>query len=188
MMALPTSSSSPLPFCVCCGFIRLLNRVTYSRLQRHSSPFQRFSAAHFHLSAVLALLRCFVLQHISSAATFLLSLSFSTSAMVNLNAKFQISASNHKEFYIYYLAKHSKQWTRRIHLIGTAIGVVGAAASAVRMDAFGAAVSIAVGVAICWAGDAMVEKTSPTTFKNPIWSTVSNFKMVASILTGDMNI
>ncbi|CBZ24662.1 conserved hypothetical protein [Leishmania mexicana MHOM/GT/2001/U1103] len=108
--------------------------------------------------------------------------------MVSLSAKFQISASNHTEFYIYYLAKHSKKWTRRMHLIGTAVGVVGAAVSAVRMDVIGATVSAAVGVAICWAGDTAVEQTQPTTFKNPIWSVMSNFKMVASMLKGDMRI
>ncbi|KAG5484895.1 hypothetical protein GH5_08361 [Leishmania sp. Ghana 2012 LV757] len=108
--------------------------------------------------------------------------------MVHLSAKFQVSASNHKEFHIYYLAKHSKQWTRRIHLIGTVVGVAGVAVSTVRMDAIGAAVSAAVGAAICWTGDAVVEQTQPTAFKNPIWSLMSNFKMVASMLKGDMSI
>ncbi|KAG5484509.1 hypothetical protein LSCM1_07882 [Leishmania martiniquensis] len=108
--------------------------------------------------------------------------------MVNLSARLHISASNHKEFHIYYLAKHSKQWTRRMHLIGTVVGVVGAAVSAARMDAIGAALSAAVGAAICWTGDAAVEQTQPTTFKNPIWSVMSNFKMVASMLKGDMSI
>ncbi|CAM37444.1 conserved hypothetical protein [Leishmania braziliensis MHOM/BR/75/M2904] len=108
--------------------------------------------------------------------------------MVNLSAKFHISASNHREFHIYYLAKHSKKWTRRMHLIGTAVGVVGTAVSAMRMSAIGATVSAVAGVVICWAGDAIVEKTQPTTFKNPIWSVMSNFKMAASMLKGDMSI
>ncbi|KAK7198963.1 hypothetical protein NESM_000863700 [Novymonas esmeraldas] len=108
--------------------------------------------------------------------------------MVNIGAKFQISASNHKEYHIYYMAKHTKAWTRRAHLIGTAVGVIGVAASAARVDAVGAAVSAVVGVVVCWAGDILVEQTQPTSFSRPIWSVMSNFKMVTAMLKGDLSI
>ncbi|KPA75718.1 hypothetical protein ABB37_08268 [Leptomonas pyrrhocoris] len=108
--------------------------------------------------------------------------------MVNISAKLDVSASNMKEYYVYYLAKHSKQWTRRVHLVGTVVGAVGVAASVARLDAIGAAVSAAVGTAICWAGDAAVEKTQPTTFKNPLWSVYANFKMVGEMISGKMSI
>ncbi|CAJ1019390.1 Protein of unknown function (DUF962), putative [Leishmania shawi] len=65
---------------------------------------------------------------------------------------------------------------------------VSRAVSVMRMSAIGATVSAVAGVMICWAGDAIVEKTQPTTFKNPIWSAMSNFKMAASMLKGDMSI
>jgi hypothetical protein len=108
--------------------------------------------------------------------------------MVNINAKLDVSASNMREYYVYYLAKHSKQWTRRVHLIGTVVGAIGAAVSVARVDPIGAAVSTAVGAAICWAGDIGVEGATPTTFKNPIWSVYSNFKMVGQMFSGSMNI
>lgn len=108
--------------------------------------------------------------------------------MVNLSAKLDVSASNMREYYVYYLAKHSKQWTRRVHLIGTVVGAVGVAASAARVDAVGAAVSAAVGAAICWAGDLAVEGSQPTTIKNPVWSVMANFKMIGEMLSGKMNI
>ncbi|KPI82779.1 hypothetical protein ABL78_8210 [Leptomonas seymouri] len=108
--------------------------------------------------------------------------------MVNVDLKVGVSPSNTREYYVYYLAKHSKQWTRRLHLIGTAAGAVGVAVSASRLDTVCAVVSVAVGVAICWAGDIAVEGVQPTTFKNPLWSVYANFKMVAEMLTGKMSI
>lgn len=108
--------------------------------------------------------------------------------MVNINAKLDVSPSNMKEYYVYYLAKHSKQWTRRVHLIGTVVGAVGVAASAAQANPIGAAVSAAVGAAICWAGDLAVEQAQPTTLKNPYWSVYAHFKMVGEMLSGKMNI
>ncbi|KAG5509873.1 hypothetical protein JKF63_07518 [Porcisia hertigi] len=108
--------------------------------------------------------------------------------MVNLSAKLEISPSNHKEFHLYYLAKHSKIWTRRLHLIGTVVSVFGVVVSAVRANIIAAFGSVVAGVAICWVGDAVVEHTQPTAFKYPIWSVASNFKMVSSMLKGDMGI
>ena len=108
--------------------------------------------------------------------------------MVNISAKLDVSPSNKEEFYVYYLAKHSKQWTRRAHLIGTVVGAVGVVASAARVDPIGAAVSVAVGTAVCWVGDFAVEGTKPTALKHPIWSVYSNFKMVGEMISGKMDI
>lgn len=108
--------------------------------------------------------------------------------MVEISAKLGVSPSNFKEYYAYYLSKHTKQMTRRAHLAGTIVGAVGVVVSAVRADPIGAAVSAAVGAAIVWAGDFAIEQTQPTTFTNPIWSIQAHFKMITSMLKGDMSI
>lgn len=108
--------------------------------------------------------------------------------MVNITPKLEISFSNHKEFHLYYLTKHTNQWCKRLHLIGTVVGVVGAAVGAVRMDPIMTAGSVVVGTLTAWAGDYGLQKQTPTTFKNPLWSVWSNFEIVKAMLKGDMSI
>lgn len=106
--------------------------------------------------------------------------------MVAINSNLEVSATNYPEFHAYYLANHTNLWCRRMHLVGTAVGVGGVTLNAIRMCARSALSSAATGVAICWLGDIACQGISPTSFRHPYWSMVSNFKMIQSMMNGEL--
>ncbi|KEG10432.1 membrane protein [Trypanosoma grayi] len=109
--------------------------------------------------------------------------------MVSLNLKLDVTFSNFKEFYIYYLAKHMKQTTRRCHFLGTLVGAALLLASVVKGISLPYAIAALVaGYGIAWAGDVAVEGTTPTSFKYPWWSFRANMLLVKEVMTGKQSI
>ena len=90
------------------------------------------------------------------------------------------------EFWPHYVAEHSKSATRLLHLIGTTIGV----GCAVFFVASGRwwlfPLGIIPGYGTAWIAHFFVEKNRPATFQYPFWSFMSDYKMIAMMLTGRM--
>jgi hypothetical protein len=80
------------------------------------------------------------------------------------------------EFWPYYLREHAQPLTRRLHVIGTLIGL------ALLIAAFFggpmlALVGIMVGYALAWIAHFQVEGNRPATFSHPLWSLRGDLKM-----------
>ncbi|MBI1214288.1 MAG: DUF962 domain-containing protein [Alphaproteobacteria bacterium] len=93
---------------------------------------------------------------------------------------------SYKEFWPYYLSEHRKPATRNMHIAGTLGGVavgVAAVASGFGLLALG---GVAVAYGAAWTAHAFIEKNTPATFKYPLWSLVSDFKMVGHWATGTL--
>lgn len=90
------------------------------------------------------------------------------------------------EFWDFYVKEHSKPLTRLLHLIGTTLGI----ALLIYFIATGRwyffPLFFVVGYAFAWFAHFVVEKNRPATFKYPFWSFISDFKMIAFMLTGQM--
>lgn len=90
------------------------------------------------------------------------------------------------EFWDFYVQEHSKPMTRILHLVGTTLGV----ALLVFFIATGRwyffPLFLVVGYAFAWSAHFFVEKNRPATFKYPLWSFISDFKMIWYMLTGRM--
>ena len=95
--------------------------------------------------------------------------------------------TNYKEFWDFYVQEHSKPLTRALHLIGTAFGL----ALLVYFVATGRwyffPLFFVVGYAFAWFAHFVIEKNRPATFQYPFWSFISDFKMIAYMLTGRMS-
>ena len=89
-----------------------------------------------------------------------------------------------EEFYPFYLKQHSNKICRLLHVIGTTI-VLALAFTAVyhNIPALWIAVPIA-GYGFAWVGHFFFEKNKPATFKYPMWSLRSDFKMYFDFLSG----
>ena len=88
------------------------------------------------------------------------------------------------EFYTLYLKEHSKMWTRILHFVGTLlIFVVIIYVLQSGKERFLWYIPI-FGYGFAWVSHAAVEKNKPTTFKYPVWSLVSDFKMFFELLIG----
>lgn len=84
------------------------------------------------------------------------------------------------------MREHSKPLTRGLHFIGTTLGL----ALLIYFVAIGRwylfPVFLVVGYAFAWFAHFAVERNRPATFKYPLWSFISDFKMIGYILTGRM--
>ncbi len=88
------------------------------------------------------------------------------------------------EFYTLYLKEHSKMWTRILHFVGTLlIFVVIIYVLQSGKERFLWYIPI-FGYGFAWVSHAAVEKNKPTTFKYPVWSLISDFKMFFELLIG----
>jgi len=90
------------------------------------------------------------------------------------------------EFWQFYVREHSKPLTRGLHFVGTTLGF----ALLIYFTATGRwyffPVFLIVGYAFAWFAHFVVEKNRPATFKYPLWSFISDFKMIGYILMGRM--
>lgn len=93
---------------------------------------------------------------------------------------------SYAEFWDFYIREHSRPMTRILHFAGTTLGV----ALLVYFIATGRwylfPLFLVVGYAFAWFAHFVVEKNRPATFKYPLWSFISDFKMVWYMLTGRM--
>ncbi|MBU8899822.1 DUF962 domain-containing protein [Corallococcus sp. H22C18031201] len=90
------------------------------------------------------------------------------------------------EFWPFYLREHSLPITRWLHLLGTSLGVGLGVTAAVtgRAGLVGAAFVSAYGFA--WVSHFTLEHNRPATFKYPLWSFISDFRMAGLMLTGQL--
>ncbi len=88
------------------------------------------------------------------------------------------------EFYLFYLTEHSKMWTRIFHFAGTLLlfAVIIYVFQSGK-DRFLWYIPI-FGYGFAWFSHAVFEKNQPATFKYPLWSLISDFKMFFELLTG----
>ena len=90
----------------------------------------------------------------------------------------------YKEFYKFYLSEHQNTSCRRLHFIGTAIVFIVLFVSIFKNNYTYLILIPIVGYGFAWVGHFFFEKNKPATFKYPLWSLVSDFKMFFDIIIG----
>lgn len=88
------------------------------------------------------------------------------------------------DFWPVYLAAHRTRGNRVLHAVGTAVGT-GLLAGGLALGRWEwLAAAPVVGYAFAWAGHFGVEGNRPATFGHPLWSLVSDYRMLWWMLTG----
>jgi hypothetical protein len=92
-----------------------------------------------------------------------------------------------KEFWPYYIGEHRSPVCRTLHYFGTFLGTSTAIWAAVTQNAWLVPLALVLGYGPAWVGHFFIEHNRPATFKYPLWSLASDYKMLALALTGKIN-
>jgi hypothetical protein len=90
------------------------------------------------------------------------------------------------DFYPFYLSEHSSRANRRLHFLGTSLGVLAIAHSLSTLDFRWLLAGLVAGYACAWIGHFFVEKNRPATFTYPLYSFMGDWVMWKDILTGKL--
>lgn len=93
----------------------------------------------------------------------------------------------YEEFWPFYVREHSHPMTRLLHFIGTSLGLVMLVWFVSNGDYYYIPLCFVVGYGFAWFSHFFIEKNKPATFKYPLWSFVSDYKMMFCMLTGRMD-
>ena len=93
-----------------------------------------------------------------------------------------------QKFYDFYLDEHQNIACRRLHFAGSSFGLIGLAKSVKDRSAKPLLRGIAAGYACAWVGHFFFEKNKPASFKFPLKSFASDFRMYGDVLRGNLSL
>ncbi|SLJ83418.1 DUF962 domain-containing protein [Psychrobacter sp. DAB_AL43B] len=120
------------------------------------------------------------IQKSPAKTTIAKEVSNSTLVKVNNPAK--------QKFYDFYLDEHQNMACRRLHFAGSSFGLIGLAKSIKNRSAKPLLKGIAAGYACAWVGHFFFEKNKPASFKFPLKSFASDFRMYGDVLRGNLSL
>ena len=94
--------------------------------------------------------------------------------------------TNYDEFWLFYVREHSHPLNRQLHFIGSSLGLVCLALLFYTGNLLFFPLGLVIGYGFAWVGHFFVEKNKPASFKYPLWSFRSEWKMWALMLLGRM--
>ena len=100
----------------------------------------------------------------------------------------QMPIKNYHEFYRFYLTEHRHIISRRLHVAGSSIGLYcfdkDIRQGKPRYFAYG----LLSGYACAWVGHFIFERNKPASFKQPVYSFISDWRMFADVLRGNISL
>lgn len=91
---------------------------------------------------------------------------------------------NYADFWHAYLREHSDRRTRIAHYVGTSLALVAAASFAVTANWAWLAAMPILAYGLAWLSHGLIERNWPATFTHPMWSLLSDFRMLFLAATG----
>jgi hypothetical protein len=88
------------------------------------------------------------------------------------------------EFWRIYLEAHSRPRTRLLHYVGSVLALAALATAAVSLDWRWCVAAALVGYGFAWTAHFAVQGNRPATFGHPVWSLLSDYRMLALWLSG----
>lgn len=91
---------------------------------------------------------------------------------------------SYDDFFAFYVQQHSRPGNRLLHALATGLGLAVLIGALALGHPWFALLWIPVGYGLAWAGHFLIERNLPATFGHPWWSFLSDFRMLALMLTG----
>ena len=117
--------------------------------------------------------------------------SAATDAQSSINANKEMVKANstiQQKFYDFYLDEHQNMACRRLHFAGSSFGLMGLAKSVKNRSPKPLLKGIAAGYACAWVGHFFFEKNKPASFKFPLKSFASDFRMYSDVVRGNLSL
>ena len=92
--------------------------------------------------------------------------------------------ATYDEFFAFYVHEHSQPANRLMHACGTGLGLLTIVVAFYLGKPVWALLWLPLAYGFAWTGHFFIEKNKPATFKYPFWSFISDFRMLALMLTG----
>ena len=92
------------------------------------------------------------------------------------------------EFYPFYLGEHSNRTCRRLHFVGSSLGLVCLAAAFLTGHWSFILLGLLFGYGFAWVGHFGFEKNKPASFKRPVYSFMGDWVMYKDIWTGKIRL
>lgn len=87
-------------------------------------------------------------------------------------------------FWTHYLRVHSRAETRYWHFLGTAMAIACLGGLVITRSAWFLVAAVLAGYGPAWIAHVAYEKNKPATFTHPLWSLISDLRMLGLWLTG----
>jgi hypothetical protein len=94
--------------------------------------------------------------------------------------------TDYEAFWLFYLREHAAPLTRALHYFGTLSAVAGVAATILTGKLWLLIAVPLVGYGPAWLAHFFIEKNRPATFRYPLWSLISDFRMAFAWLSGQI--
>lgn len=93
-------------------------------------------------------------------------------------------AKSFAAFYPLYLQEHQNRSCRRLHFLGSSLGLLFLGLALATGNAWRLPAGLAAGYACAWFGHFVFEKNKPASFKRPLYSFMGDWVMYAEIWRG----
>ncbi len=107
---------------------------------------------------------------------------------VSVQPQFQLPIKNYAEFYRFYLTEHRNITSRRLHAVGSSVGIYFFSKAIRQRKAKYFVYGLVSGYACAWVGHFMFEKNKPASFKQPLYSFISDWRMLSDIVRGNLSL
>ncbi|MCM1957935.1 DUF962 domain-containing protein [Acinetobacter modestus] len=109
-------------------------------------------------------------------------------ANITKPVEFSLPIKNYNEFYYFYLTEHRSIASRRLHVIGSSIGLYFFSKAIRKRKAKYFAYGLVSGYSCAWVGHFFFEHNKPASFKQPFYSFISDWKMLSDVARGRLSL
>ena len=109
-------------------------------------------------------------------------------ANISQPVEFSLPIKNYNEFYRFYLTEHRNINSRRLHAVGSSLGIYFWAKAIRQRKAKYLAYALLSGYACAWVGHFFHEHNKPASFKQPLYSFISDWRMLSDIVRGRLSL